>query len=130
MSESKLVAVVTEVKTLTAAEILSAPDVQTEEVPCPEWGKPILIRGLRAFEAAEFLALNKENRGDASAYMFIMSVINPDGSQAFSVADLEVIKKKSLSVVNRVQRAAMRLNGIGQDKEMEAAKNASGEAVR
>ncbi len=113
-------------KKLTAAEILGSSDAEQVEIEMPEWGGSVTLRTLSAGEAAEFVALAKADRAEAPIRMLIMSAVNPDdGSPLFTQAALEALKKKSLKSVMRLQKAAMRLNGLDDmEAKVAAAKNA------
>lgn len=111
-------------KVLTAGEILSSVDAQYSEVDCPEWGGIVRLRGLSAEEALEFTAASKKTERDSAALLVVMSVVGEDGRPIFQQTDIPELRRKSMKVLMRLQRAALKLNGLdAATEEAEAAKN-------
>ncbi len=124
---------------LTREEIFAAEDLQTEEVPVPEWGEGCSVR-VRAFSVAVrdafFAPLQAAAAGDDQARveavralshtrLVAFSVVDADGNNVFTEADLADLGKKSPVVITRIAQVAERLNGIGAVQIEAAAKNSA-----
>ena len=110
-------------KMLTARDVLAnLKAVRTAEVDVPELGGVIRIRELTALEAREFSEESKKNTG--SIKLLMMSAVDDEGHQLFVESDFEELSKIGMSAVMKVQKAALKLNGLADDdKEVEATKN-------
>lgn len=111
---------------LTAEDILGMVDEEFRVVEVPEWGgRKIRLRTLTAGESAEFTALaaDKTRQGEAPVHLLMLSACDESGKRLFKRNDMEVLKRRSLKAVMRLQDIAMDLNGL-TEKAKEAAKNA------
>lgn len=106
-------------KYLIPSEIMSADDLQPEDVHVPEWGGYVKLRPLTAAEALQFTDAAKKDKENSNLRILVMSAITPEGSPLFTLADVKQLQQKSLRAIMRIQRAALRLNGL---KEEEVAK--------
>lgn len=111
-------------KRLSAADILKANDLQIKEVEVPEWDGYVFIKPLSAAEALEFAEAAKEKKSNAAVRLVVISVVDDEGNPLFTDADIEQLKKKSMRAVMTIQKAALKLNGLSDDDEVKAAKNA------
>lgn len=117
------VAAVTDVaglRILSVEDILSAEDLPSETVPVPEWGGAVTIRG---FSKAREFAIRQEAMGadglDEERFemlLFINGVVEPQ----FSVDQLEVLKEKSGSVIDRVLTRIMDISGLSKEAQERA----------
>lgn len=102
-------------------QILDAKDLQTEDVPVPEWGGEVRIRMLTgeerdAFEAS-MVELKKDgsakaNRENVRARLLVLCIVNENGEQMFNRADIKLLGRKSAAALERVAVAAQKLNAI------------------
>lgn len=105
---------------LTRDSILGAADLRTEEVPVPEWGGTVLVRGMTGSERDAYEnALLKVTQGQTSvnlnnarARLVAYCVVGPDGKRLFSDADITALGRKSAAALDRVYAVAARLSGI------------------
>lgn len=122
MSEEKVV------KILSAKQILEAEDIRTIEVEVPEWNGTVLIRTMTADESmAYYEALNKPgvDKRQGAVYMAAACLVDPEGKKLFTMDEVEQLSKKSFGALLRIQREALKLNGITAEAE-KVAKNVSG----
>lgn len=114
---------------LTKGAILGANDLQTVDVPVPEWGGPVRVRTLTALERVRFNEANtKAGLTDMAAFqglLVIATVVDEAGQPIFDASDLEALNQKSSAAVDRVFQKAIELNGMGNkavdDAEKESA---------
>lgn len=113
-----------EKRTLTAEEILSSVDAQYCEIDCPEWGGAVRLRSLSAEEALHFAETAKKDEKNGAAMLVVMSAVDDQGKQLFTFENITAIRRKSMRVINRLQTAALKLNGLDDvSKAQDAAKN-------
>lgn len=104
---------------LSAAQILSAADLKEETVEVPEWGGPVRLVQMNADESTEFTSKMETIEGSRTGMylMIIYSARDTEGNRILKEEDLDALKKKSMSVLNRLQLVALRLNGMGVQGE-------------
>jgi hypothetical protein len=118
-------------KLLTKNEILQAQDIQREEVPVPEWGGVVLVRGLTGKQRDGLEASMIEGKGknanvnlmNLRAKLVARSVVDEDNKRVFEDADIPALTEKSAVALNRVYEVAQRLSGITQEDVDELTKN-------
>ena len=116
---------------LTRDAILAAPDMLTEEVPVPEWGGTVLVRGLTgterdAFEEEMITGKGKNrdvNLANFRARLIVKSVVDKSGKRLFTQADMVALGGKSAAAIQRVFQVAMRLSGMSEEDVEELTKN-------
>ena len=116
---------------LTRDAILAAPDMLTEEVPVPEWGGTVLVRGLTgterdAFEEEMITGKGKNrdvNLSNFRARLIVKSVVDKGGKRLFTQADMVALGGKSAAAIQRVFQVAMRLSGMSEEDVEELTKN-------
>lgn len=93
---------------ITAEEILKAEDTRYAYVPVDEWseGKLARLKSLSAKDAVDW------NSGQGMVEVIMKSVVDGDGKLLFTRENVEALKEKSFAVFNRIQTAAMTLNGM------------------
>lgn len=126
-----------EKKFLKKLEILSAQDVITKELYIPEWDGWITIKTITAAERDNYQIkmfreqmqlkqqlINQGAKGDVaalvqskidssmSATLLKAAIVNPDGSQMFSDADIAALAQKNAEVVDRIIVEIKKLNAI------------------
>jgi len=110
---------------LSAAQILAAEDLSHEDHEVPEWGGTVRLQQMSAEESMAFTKELKEVNAAAgegqNLGMFLMLVHSArylDGKRIFTVADLPGLKRKSIDVLNRLQRITLKLNKMGFVEEV------------
>lgn len=111
---------------LTKAEILSAADLPTEDVPVPEWGGTVRVKTLTAGELAAFqdqFANGTRSIRVVRERLAAATIVDESGNRVFSDDDVAALSAKSGAALDRVFAAASKLNAItGRDVE-QLAKN-------
>lgn len=116
---------------LTRDAILGAQDIKTEEVPVPEWGGSVFVRGLTAaqrdsFEASMFVGEGDDRKFSAEnirAKLLVRCLVNEAGERLFADNEDEVLGAHSGAVLDRLFTVAQRLSGIARDDLKNAVKN-------
>lgn len=103
---------------ISAGNIREASDLKYLEEQVPEWGGVIRLREMAADEALRFTELMAA--GDAAKdgmYLIIVAcACDVDGNLLFTAEDIPMLKTKNLRVLNRVQRAALKVNSMIADE--------------
>jgi len=109
---------------LSRDDILGADDIKTIEVPVPEWGGVVLVRGLTGVERDHYeeslIRWRAKNRqvaavpalANARAKLVSLSVVNQDGERLFSDRDVAALGEKSAAALERVFDVAGKLSGL------------------
>jgi len=116
---------------LTRQQILDADDLKTEEVNVPEWGGVVVVKAMTgterdAFEASTVDTRNPEKRTfeNIRAKLVSRTVIDPDTKKRlFTVADIEVLGKKSAAALDRIYTVSSKLSKVSADDVEELLKN-------
>ena len=109
-------------KYLSAEEIFAVQDIETVEVKVPEWGGIVRLRSLSGEEAFTFAKLIEKDKSSGAVQVLLLSAVDANGSQLFTSEDLDKLKKKSLHAIMRLQKEALRINGLTEEA-VEATKN-------
>lgn len=99
---------------LSAASILAAEDLKEENVPVPEWNGNVRLMQLNAEESTAFTKEMSTIEG-AENGMYLMLIYcarDAEGKRIFTLEDLPALKKKNITVLNRLQLIALELNGM------------------
>ncbi len=102
-------------KYLTLQEIYDAQDIVIEEVEVPEWGGVVRLRSMTGEEAVDFAAKAKANSSGVARIVSICAV-DEDGNRLFKDEDIEVLKRKSMRALMRLQRVALKINGLSEEE--------------
>jgi len=114
-------------KILTLEDIRAAQDVQKEEIEIAEWGGSVIVQGVNVNEGMVLLKqMQKEGSEEidpekALLYSVIVGVVEPK----FTESDIVWLKTKSMSAVQKITTAFMRLSGFDTKAIAEARKSAS-----
>lgn len=117
---------------LTRDEILEAEDLKRADVPVPEWGGTLLVRGLTGKERDQYeesmirwQSGNKigANMTNARARLVSMAAIDEEGKRLFSDRDVRALGEKSGSALDRVFDVVAALSGIGDAEIKELTAN-------
>lgn len=105
-------------------QILSARDLQEEQVHIPEWDVDLIIRELTGAQRdrLESESVRIDGKGNVTAVrsdnlrakIVILSTYDGDGNRVFEDSDLDSLLTKSASVLDRIADVAMRLSGMTQ----------------
>jgi len=100
---------------LNRLAILIADDLTTVDVPVPEWGGDVRIRSLtgtqrEAFGRSLIGADGKPSGEGYNAKLIAVSVVQEDGSLAFTLDDADELGKKSAPALERLVDAIETLN--------------------
>lgn len=97
-------------------------DRPTVYVHCPEWGGHVKLIAMTGDQAERF-AKSREKEKDSGTGMYaIISACAIDENGARLFPDPDVLRGRSLSVLNRLQNAALKLNGFREEAVNEAKK--------
>ena len=121
---------------LSAAAIKAARDITHEIVEVPEWGGSVLLQQMNAAEATHFGTVMEKLKSvegysprDGMYMMLIYSARESvDGPLIFTEEDLPELRLKSIDVLNRLQRIALRINKMDVEGQNDR-KKALGEVV-
>lgn len=113
---------------ITKEQILGATDRKIRTISVPEWGGDVNVRVLPGPELDQLqgvlLALkvaDGQNPARASAEILCRALVDDDGKQLFSPAEVGALHGKNPAVLQRVAAEAMEWNGL-TEKAAEAAK--------
>lgn len=110
-------------KLLSAAEILAADDLKSVDESVPEWGG--IVR-LRALSAGEVLSMTRELETKKDEGMFeilVRCAVDDNGAPVFTPDQIPELKKKSMQVLDRLQKVALRLNSMRPQDGVELKKD-------
>ena len=108
---------------LSRDAILGAADFVTADVPVPEWGGTVRVKGLTgrerdAYEASIISGKGKNrdvNLRNARAKLVVVAVIDDAGSRVFDDADVVALGQKSALALQRVFDKAAELAGLDDE---------------
>jgi hypothetical protein len=112
-------------------EILNADDRPIEELPVPEWGGVVLLRGMTGSQrdVIEDLINKEEGKQDLvgiRARVAAQCIVGPEGNRTFSDADVVALGNKSGVALSRVFTRAVELSGFSKKKVEELEGNSKG----
>lgn len=116
---------------LSREAILSAPDLETEDVAVPEWGGTVRVKSLTAaqrdaFEASSIKGKGKNqtvNYANVRARLLALTIVDEDGAPLFEHSDVKALGEKNAGAVDRLFEVASRLSGVGEEDVEELAGN-------
>lgn len=120
---------------LNRDEILGAQDIETEEVPVPEWGGSVLVKALTGKESDAYQASCYQERpvldargrpvkgrtemvrslANVRAKLVVRCIVDEQGNRVFSDADANALGEKSTAALDRVFEVAARLSRLSED---------------
>ncbi len=121
---------------LTKEQILSANDLDYEEVEVKEWGGSVRIRCMTgterdAFESAIYKIKGDKveaNRENFRSELLSRVLCNKDNKLLFNPREVKALGGKSGRVIDRLFDIAQTINGIGKSDVEELTKNSESEA--
>lgn len=113
---------------LSKDDILGADDLPTEDVPVPEWGGDVRVRGLTGVERDRFefgMAAVKDKPEEANFRAQIVGrcIVDEDGKRLFTDKELVKLGAKSGAALDRVFDVVRGLSGMGDKALKEAAED-------
>lgn len=111
---------------LSKAAILAAIDLQTEDVPVPEWSGTVRVAVMSGKARDDFFARQGEGGlpySQFAAMVLVATIVDENGALMFDASDIEALRAKSPAATERVFSVAMRINGIGPKAAEDAEKN-------
>ena len=120
---------------LTRESILAAQDLKTESVAVPEWGGEVMIRvlsGAQRDRLDAFLARTLDKDGKLKdptgmrTLVCVLACCDAQGAALFKPEDVDALKAKSSAALDRVFKAAAKLNGLGDAGIEDARENLAG----
>ncbi|MFD9064182.1 hypothetical protein ACFVZ3_21965 [Kitasatospora purpeofusca] len=120
---------------LSKEQIASAPDITYEDVPVPEWGGEVRVRGLsgaerEAWEQSMLVAgpngtrIQRPGATDNRARLLVRCIVGEDGELLYTEKDIKALNGKSGAVLDRLVDVAKRLSRLGP-QQAEAAEGNS-----
>lgn len=105
---------------LNRDQILEAADLTTEVVAVPEWGGEVIVSAMTgaardAWEQSLVVAVGgkaRANMENIRARLVVATVVDESGNRLFADADVVALGRKSSAALERVCKAAQRLNGL------------------
>jgi len=114
-------------KVLTKGQILAADDLETKDVPVPQWGGIVRIRQLTAKERTEwemFIRQMQEKKlapTTLGVRLVVMSCIDPETKQLlFDQKDEAELARKSATAMQIIAQYALALNKMRESDVREA----------
>jgi len=119
---------------LSKTAILSANDLQTEDVEVPEWGGAVRVRSFTgrerdAFESSMVRGDGRDHKVDLTnmrTRLVGLTVIDETGQRLFTDEEVDLLGAKSGAALDRVFAVAQKLNGLSGADVEELSKNSSG----
>lgn len=113
--------------TLSRDQIRQADDIKIVEVPVPEWGGSVLVRGMSGTERDRFEQSNIAGKGknrDVNlrgyrARLAIWSCVDEQGAFLFTEKDEDWLGAKSAAALSRIVDEASILSGISEKDQEE-----------
>lgn len=98
---------------LDKAAIMAASDVKLEKVHVPEWGGDVYIKTLSGTERDTFEdAYSQEKMKNFRSRFLSLTLCGKDGSRLFDDNEVDVVGKKSATVINRLFEKAWAFNAF------------------
>lgn len=116
---------------LSKDQIWQAEDIQVIDVPVPEWGGEVRMRGLTGRERDDFEAKSVVQKGsdrqvnirNLRARLVAACAVNEDGSALFEPSDVMHLGQKSAVALERLFDAARKLSGMTPNDVKELTEN-------
>jgi hypothetical protein len=116
-------------KLLSRDAILSCVDYRTRDVPVPEWGGSVRVRGLFGHERDEIDELQAKAKGDIAALrgirekMIVYAAIDEENRPLFKSEDVGILAGKLATALDRLLAPILEISGMNKGAIEEAEKN-------
>lgn len=115
----------------SAADILQIDDIETREVPVPEWGGAVLVKGMSGIQRDRFEQSMMKGKGrnqemnleNFRAKLVAASVVDDQGKLIFKPEHIAALGRKAVSALSRIVKVAQELSGLTDDDVEELTKN-------
>lgn len=109
---------------LNRDQILGVIDVTIQKVEVKEWGGEIFIRSMSAADRESLAqSISGEGNKNTMARAVALCVCDEQGKRLFTNNDASALGDKSASAMDRVFKAIVKLNGMGEEAGETARKN-------
>ena len=115
---------------LSREAILAADDLPTRDVAVPQWGGTVRVRSLTGRERDQFetdvLSARRDGHvspGNVRARYAAMCIVDGEGKNLFSTADIEALGAKAAAALDTVYQAVLSLNALTEEDIEELAGN-------
>ncbi|TAA25392.1 hypothetical protein [Pseudoxanthomonas winnipegensis] len=112
---------------LSKGQILAANDRKTEDMEVKEWGGTVRISTMSASDRDKWeqdtYGGEKPKVEDFRARFVSLCLVDEAGARLFSDKEVAQLGAKSVAALDRVFRAAQKLNALGETAVEDAAKN-------
>lgn len=116
---------------LSKAEIFAAQDIKREVLNVPEWGGDVELIQLSGNGRAKIMETYQTFKDAGSVAqtnalqdaMLLACIADDKGQPIFATDDLPLLREKNGVVLETVVKAALKLNGMGEQAEAAAEKN-------
>lgn len=101
--------------TLSKDAILSANDTQAESIPVPEWGGDVRIAVMSGLARDRFIEMQNDGQTGYSVFqarLLATTIVDDAGNLLFTVEDVDKLRGKSRTVLDRLTQEAVRINGM------------------
>lgn len=114
---------------LSRDQILGAEDLPTRDVPVPEWGGTVRMRGLTGSERDAYEASVRQFKGDrmvvklenVRARLVAMCLVDEEGQRLFTDQQAKELGRKSGKILDRLFDEAAKLSGLSEEAVEELA---------
>jgi hypothetical protein len=127
-----MLAVMAEMKDLTAQDILAVQDIKVVPVDVPEWGGRVYVRSMSGTTRERYVESIREIKGkgkkqeikilliESGAKLAQQTMCDKDGNLLFTPQQVRELGEKSSAALQRVIDKAAELNGLSDDAEEDA----------
>jgi hypothetical protein len=118
---------------LSAANILESNDLAFKDVDVPEWKGTVRLQQLSAFDTIEMMEEIEKDKTLGIYLILIWCAVDETGARLFPFpaageprqaaleAHIEKLKVKNMSVLDLLQRAALKVNAVGVGVDLKKA---------
>ncbi|MFE2106635.1 hypothetical protein ACFXAF_12320 [Kitasatospora sp. NPDC059463] len=121
---------------LSKDQIKTADDLGYEDVPVPEWGGEVRVRGLSGAERERWeqsmlvagpngTRVQRPGATDNRARLLVMCLVDEAGELLYTEADIKDLNQKSAAALDRLFDVARRLSRLGKNEAEEAQGNSN-----
>lgn len=115
---------------LSRKQIDSADDIKSRDVPCPEWGGDVRVRGMTGAQRSEMEATMIAAKGQkfevrAEALKTLRErtvaacLVDADGNRLYGDKEISALGRKSAEVIQRLFDVAQELSGMNNSEAIE-----------
>jgi hypothetical protein len=117
---------------LSKDAILAAEDLETRDVPVPEWGGTVRLKALSGRERDAYEASCMQDRGkqgmvrnllNVRAKLVARAIVDDKGERVFADTDANALGQKSAAALDRLFEIAAEMSRLSEDDMEELAGN-------